>query len=212
MLKIDCSNMLMTTLLAVIRRPSDGPTVAASVNRDLSRIHEWCGHWCMLLSPKKSKALVVSRSRTVYPPRDDLGLAGVPMLSSPSLDILGVRFDCKLTFESHVRGVVSRVLQRIGIIRMVNGVYADTSVLLRCYYAFILPILEYCSPVWGSAANSHLRLLDHQIHAVSSGLGPDQILKPLNHRRCVAGMCMLYKIHSNPKHCLYGELLPPVRG
>ena len=27
---------------------------------------------------------------------------------------------------------------------MVNGVYADTSVLLRCYYAFILPILEYC--------------------------------------------------------------------
>ena len=101
----------------------------------------------MLLNSKKSKALVVSRSRTVYPPHGDLGLSGVLILSNPSLDILGVRFDCKLTFESHVRGVVSRVSQRIGILRMVNGVYADTSVLLCCYYAFILPILEYSSPV-----------------------------------------------------------------
>ena len=131
----------------------------------------------------------------------------MPILASPSLDILGVRFDCKLTFESHVRGVVLRVSQRIGILRMVNGVYADTSVLLRCYYAFILPILEYCSPVWGSSASSHIRLLDRQIHAVSR-LCPDQILKSLNHRRCIAVKCMLCKIHSNPKHCLYGELPP----
>ena len=64
----------------------------------------------------------------------------------------------------------------------------------------------YC-PVWGSAASSHHRLLDRQIHAVSR-LCPDQILKPLHHRRCVPGMCMLYKIHSNPKHCLYGEMPP----
>ena len=98
---------------------------------------------------------MVSRSRTVYPPHGDLGLAGVPILSNPSLDILGVRFDCRLTFDSHVRGIVSRVSQRIGILRMVNGVYADTSVLLRCYYAFILPILEYYSHVWGSAASSY---------------------------------------------------------
>ena len=97
-----------STLLAVIRRPSDRPTVAASVNRDLARIHEWCGR-CMLLNPKKSKDLVVSRSRTLYTPHGDLGLAGVPILTNPSLDILGVRFGCKLTFESHVRGVVSRV-------------------------------------------------------------------------------------------------------
>ena len=196
-----------STLRAVIRRSSDRPTLVVSVNRDLARIHERCGHWCMLLNPKKSKALVVSRSRIVYPPHGDLGLAGVPILSNPSLDILGVRFDCRLTFESHVLGVVSQVSQRIGILRILNGVYADTSVLLRCCYAFILPILEYCSPVWGSAASSHLRLLDRQIHAVSR-LCPDQIPKPLNHRRCFAGMCMLYKIHSNPKHCLYSALPP----
>ena len=45
-------------------------------------------------------------------------------------------------------GNVFRVSQRIGILRLVKLVFVDTSVLLCCYNAFVLPILEYCSPVW----------------------------------------------------------------
>ena len=121
--------MLMTTLLAVICRPSDRPTVAAYVNRDLAQIHEWCGHWCMLLNPKKRKALAVSRSRTVYPPHGDLGLAGVPILSSPSLDILGVRFNCKLTFESCACCCVTSLAENR---YLEDGKWSEaTSVLLR---------------------------------------------------------------------------------
>ena len=54
-----------STLLAVVCKPADRPVVAASLNRDLARIQEWCNHWCMILNPNKTKALVVSRSRTV---------------------------------------------------------------------------------------------------------------------------------------------------
>ena len=50
-----------------------------------------------------------------------------------------------------VRGIVSRVYQRIGILRLVKRVFVGTPVLLRCYYAFVLPIFQYCSPVWGLA-------------------------------------------------------------
>ena len=60
-----------STLLAVVRKPADRPAVAASVNRDLARIQEWCNHWCMILNPNKTKGLVVSRSRTVFPPHGD---------------------------------------------------------------------------------------------------------------------------------------------
>ena len=89
---------------------------------------------------------MVSRSRTVNPQHSDLVLSGVSMNSaSPNLDILGVKFDSRLTFEVRVRGIVSRVFQRIGILRMVKRVFVDTSMLLRCYYAFVLPILKYCS-------------------------------------------------------------------
>ena len=62
-----------STLLTVVRKSADRPAVAASLNRDLAIIQEWCNHSCMILNPKKTKAIEVSRSETVNPPHGDLG-------------------------------------------------------------------------------------------------------------------------------------------
>ena len=88
--------------LSVVRKSSDRPAVAASLNRDVARIQEWCNHYCLILNPYKTKALVVSRYRTVSHP---LVLTGVSIQASTNLGILGVKFDSKLTFEDHVRGI-----------------------------------------------------------------------------------------------------------
>ena len=53
-----------STLLAVVRNPAERPAVAASLKRDLAKIQERCNHWSMILNPDKTKALVVSRSKT----------------------------------------------------------------------------------------------------------------------------------------------------
>ena len=119
------------TLQAVVRKPIDRPAVAASLNRDFARIQEWCNQWCMILNPNKTKALVVSRSRTANPPHSDLVLSGVSICANPNLDILGVKFDSRIIFKYHVRGIVCRVSQRIGLLRLVKRVFVDTSVLLR---------------------------------------------------------------------------------
>ena len=105
-----------STLLAVFRKPAHRPVVTASLNRALARIQEWCNHWCMILNPNKTKALVVCRSRTVNRTHGDLVLCGVSICSCPNLDILGVKFDSSFTFDDHVRGIVSRVPQRIYIL------------------------------------------------------------------------------------------------
>ena len=86
-----------------------------------------------MLNPNKTKALVVSRSKTVNPPHGGLVLSEVSICASPHLDILGVKFDSRLTIEDIVRGIVSRVSQRIGILRLVKSVFADTFLVLRCY-------------------------------------------------------------------------------
>ena len=101
----------------------------------------------MILNNNKTKALVVSRSNTVSPPHSDLVLSGEFIRASPNLDILGVKFKSKVSFEDHVRGIVSRLSRKICILRLVTRLFADTSLLLRYYFAFILPILKYCSPV-----------------------------------------------------------------
>ena len=77
--------------------------------------------------------------------------------------------------------------------------------LLRCCYAFVLPILEYCSPVWGSAAECNLQLLESQVYSVAMFCS-DQTFLSLCHQRRVAAQCMLYKINSNSNHCLFSEL------
>ena len=85
-------------------------------NSDISR-HGYSG--------KNVRIIVELSANSLH---SDLVLYGVPVLTNPNLDILGVRFAWKLTFEAYMRGAVSRVSPRIGILRMVHGVFADTIV------------------------------------------------------------------------------------
>ena len=84
-------------------------------------------------------------------------------------------------------------------------IFVDTSVLFHCLYAFILPILEHCSPVWGSAAECHLQLLERQVYSVARPC-PDQNFLSLCQGRHVSGQYMLYKVNSNSNHYLFIEL------
>ena len=97
------------------------------------------------------------------------------------------------------------ILKRSIYHRFLKRVFVDTFVLLRCYYAFLLPIFEYCSVVWESAAECHLQLLVRQVYQVSR-LCPDQSFLSLCHRRHVAALCMLYKVNSTLNHCLFSDL------
>ena len=42
------------------------------------------------------------------------------------------------------------------------NVFRNVSVVTKCFWAFILPVLEFCSPVWMFAATS-LLLLDRVV-------------------------------------------------
>ena len=71
-----------------------------------------------------------------------------------------------------------------------------------------MPVLEYCSAVWCSAADTHLRLLDRVVSGASF-LSGGVFASDLAHRRSVTVLCMLYKIRCNPMHPLYCALPVP---
>ena len=77
-----------------------------------------------------------------------------------------------LTASSHNTkcGVLSLVSLKELVFLGWWSVSMDTSVLNCCYYVFVFPILEYYSPVWGSAAECHLKLLKHQEYSVECHL------------------------------------------
>ena len=61
----------------------------------------------------------------------------------------------------------------------------STSVSLRCYFGYVLPIPEYCSPVgvWGSATECHLQPAPMcEVYSVAR-ICPDKSLLSLCHLR-----------------------------
>ena len=72
-----------------------------------------------------------------------------------------------MTFEKHLRSVSRAASQRLGILRKSWQVFYDRLLFGRCFLGFALPVLEYCSAVWCSAADTHLKLLDRIVSGVS---------------------------------------------
>ena len=125
---------------------------------------------------------------------------------SADLVILGVTFDVQMTVEENLRPFSSAAAQRLDIMRKSWQVFHDWLLLLRSFWSFALPVLEYFSVVWCSAADSHLKLLDRVVRTGCwffswwcFGVQPCP-------SSVVAVLCMLFKIKSNPMHPLGGAL------
>ena len=97
------------------------------------------------------KSMIVSRSHTVHPQL-------TPFILSHSSSSVN-------PFEKHLRSVSSAAAQRLGIMRKSWQVFHDWSLIVRTFWSFVLPVLEYCSAVWCSAADSHLKLLDRVVRS-----------------------------------------------
>ena len=92
--------------------------------------------------------------------RPPFTISGTVLKKSDDLVILGVTFDSKINFEKHLRSVSRAASQRLGILRNSWRVFYDRSLLGRGFRGFVLPVSEYCSAVWCSAADTHFKLLD----------------------------------------------------
>ena len=123
-------------------------------------ISDWCSRWGMLVNPSKTRGMLIFISRTVEPLFPDLVIDGSVVEIVSELKILGVILDSNLAFEVQVRAIAASASRRVGILRKTMGVFRDVAVVAKCFWAFIFPVLEYCSTVWMSAATSHLLLLD----------------------------------------------------
>ena len=145
--------------------PSTGVrvTVAKSLTLDLRRVSEWHDLWRIILNGSKTKTIIVSRSRTMHPQSLPLTISGSLLKESDDHDISRVSFDSKMTFEKHLRSGSRAASQKFGILRKSCAVFHDRSLFGRCFGRFVIPVLEYCSAVWCSAADTHLKLRDRVV-------------------------------------------------
>ena len=142
----------------------------------------------MKLNESKTKTMIVSRSRTMHLQSPPLTIGRTVLKESDDLVILGVTFDSKMTLISIFAGYQSS-FSRLGILRKSWHVFHDILLLGRCFRGIVLPVLEYCSAVWCSAADTHLKLLDRAVSGarfLTEGVFECDIA----HRRSVAILCV----------------------
>ena len=114
----------------------------------------------------------------------------------------------KLTYEEHLRQVASRARQKTGTLLKAARLFeCDSAILGRCLRAYILPLVEYYSPVWPSAAETHLSLLD-RVFNVASGIGSDASID-LAHRRSVGYLSLFWKILHDSSHPMHSMMPGP---
>ena len=106
-----------------------------------------CGVACGNETASKTKTMIVSRSHTVHPQSTPVTPDGTGLKESADLVILGVMFDAKMPFEKHLRFVSSAAAHRLGVMRESWQLFHGRWLLLRSFWSFVLPVLEYCSAV-----------------------------------------------------------------
>ena len=149
--------------------------------------------------------MLISRYRTVEPLFPDLVIDGSVVEMVSELKILGVILDSKLMFEKQVRAIAASASMRVGILRKTMKVFRDVAVVAKCFWAFILPVLEYCFPVWMSAATSHLSLLDRVVSQVSRISGGSVSCNLCHRRKAQSGIseCLLQDWQSGWSPCTW---------
>ena len=71
----------------------------------------------MKLYASKTKTMILSWSRTMYPQSPPLTIGGTVLKKSDDLVMVGVIFDSKMTSEMHYRSIFRAASQGFGILR-----------------------------------------------------------------------------------------------
>ena len=143
------STVMLTTLLwlllcNLLRRAKLFQSLYESWSKHVS---VWCDVWRRKLNASKIKTMIVSMLHTVH-----LRLTGLWMeLWWRNLLILSY-FEwrvmlIKMTVEKDLRSDSSAAAQMLGVRKKSWQVFHDRSLLLRSFWSFVLPVLEYWSSV-----------------------------------------------------------------
>lgn len=136
------------------------PFIAQKLQGELDTVVKWAVAWGFKISVAKSQFVVFSRSIKKWDV--SLSLYGSPLEEVDCFKYLGVWFDSKLNWKTHVSKVISKTSKVLNVMRCLTGFSwgADKGTLLTIYQAMVRSVFDYGCQVYGAAATSVLRKLD----------------------------------------------------
>ena len=188
----------------------------------VNNVQSWVANNGFKFSPSKTACVHFTQQRGTFPD-PSISINGAPVSVSKEAKFLGVVFDQKLSFISHIKYLRASCQKALDVLRVVGHTDwgADRTVLLRLYRSLVRSKLDYACIVWSSARKSYLQMLDpihHQGLRICLGAfrtSPIQSLyveagePSLATRRTRLAMSYVLKLKSNPDNPAYNCVFHP---
>jgi ribonucleases P/MRP protein subunit RPP40 len=193
--------------LKTYARITDSSDVS-NFNTALKCLTDWSVDWQLPISAAKSYWMRLS-NKMVIDYDVDFVLAGNHISEVHEIRDLGVIFDDNLSFTNHISSIIGKARQRLFLLRK-SFITKDVGILILAFKTYVLPILEYCSPVWSPCQLHDIK----RIESVQRGftkklLGYEALTYP--ERLIKAGLCSLElrRLRSDLVYCyriVHGQL------
>ena len=194
-------------------------SIDRQLQQQLKILEQWTNENGFKFSPTKTVAVHFCRKNSCIK-QHELCLYGNQLPVKEETRFLGVIFDKKLSFISHIKDLKTRCKTALNALKIFSNPEwgGDTETLLHLYRSLIRSKLDYASLIYGSTRPSYLKMLDPvQNQGLRLALGayrtsPIPSLQaeayepPLHLRRKQLSLQYALKLSSNPKNPAYNSV------
>ena len=123
------------------------------IQQALDEFEQWCRTNHMKLNIEKTQYVIYQRNRDKTLPT--LNLCGTPLRPGEEMKYLGITFDDRMTFTSHLNNLIAKAGRRLNTIRRLTRTFwgAAPTILRTLYQSCIQPIIQYGAETWITRLN-----------------------------------------------------------
>lgn len=141
----------------VLYQEVNDPSDQLLLNDSLSKIQDWCTKWQMNINPKKTVAMTITLKKDPLKFRYNLGNHSLSFVSQYTY--LGLVITSDLRWNDHIAYIEKKALRKLGYLRRTLA-KATRETKLLAYKTYVIPLLEYASPVWDPHTQANIDKLE----------------------------------------------------
>jgi ribonuclease HI len=132
-----------------------------SVQNHLNKIIKWCEAWGMNINPHKTNCIIFT-NKHIPNNHTKLHIHKSPIQHQENAKFLGLIFDQRLNWNSHINYIIEKSKPKINLLRSIAGQSwgAGKMALLKIYKSLIKSRMEYGSELFYTASKTNLKKLE----------------------------------------------------
>ena len=141
----------------------DYKKVEKDINNALENITNWLKANKLTLNVKKSNLILFNIQTNIKDnPKIKICIGNSELEQKNSSKYLGIYFDKRLSWDTHIDYINNEINRGIGIIKKIRY-FVKKNTLKNIYYSFVKPHIDYGTLAWGTFTNIHLETLNKSI-------------------------------------------------